>query len=308
MIGFFGAITLYIVVLVFIIKLFKISKLKHKVFYIMYNLVLTLGFLYFVDNKLNISQKIMPKLELSLSVLSNKEKNTSNQVFTSYLTTDPLMESVVPMQDPVIPIKDKVLLDVPILRQYPELPRGCEVTSLAMLLQDANVNVGKMQLAEEVKKHPTPYEKKNGEVYWGDPNNGFLGDMYSFDSPGYGVYYKPIQILANEYLPDRIIDLTGKNFTDLQVYLSKGVPIWVITNTTYKKLPESSFQTIHTESGEIKITYKEHSVLVTGYDQNHVYINDPITGEKNKKVEMEDFIEAWKQMGSQAITYLQEVV
>ncbi|WP_243356354.1 C39 family peptidase [Bacillus litorisediminis] len=274
----------------------------------MYNLVLTLGFLYFVDNKLNISQKIMPKLELSLSVLSNKEKNTSNQVFTSYLTTDPLMESVVPMQDPVIPIKDKVLLDVPILRQYPELPRGCEVTSLAMLLQDANVNVGKMQLAEEVKKHPTPYEKKNGEVYWGDPNNGFLGDMYSFDSPGYGVYYKPIQILANEYSPDRIIDLTGKNFTDLQVYLSKGVPIWVITNTTYKKLPESSFQTIHTESGEIKITYKEHSVLVTGYDQNHVYINDPITGEKNKKVEMEDFIEAWKQMGSQAITYLQEVV
>ncbi len=53
----------------------------------------------------------------------------------------------------------------------------------------------------------------------------------------------------------------------------------------------------------MKITYKEHSVLVTGYDQSYIYFNDPLTGEKNKKAPKQHFINAWKQMGSQAITF-----
>lgn len=56
----------------------------------------------------------------------------------------------------------------------------------------------------------------------------------------------------------------------------------------------------------MKITYKEHSVLRTGYDEKNIYFNDPIRGEKNKAALTEDFINAWKQMGSQAITYLPE--
>ena len=40
--------------------------------------------------------------------------------------------------------------DVPFIKQLPELPRGCEVTSLAMLLQYKGVQVDKMQLASEI--------------------------------------------------------------------------------------------------------------------------------------------------------------
>ncbi|RUQ24224.1 hypothetical protein ELQ35_21975 [Peribacillus cavernae] len=42
------------------------------------------------------------------------------------------------------------------MAQYPELPRGCEVTSLAMLLHYYDVKVSKMELADKVKKDPTP--------------------------------------------------------------------------------------------------------------------------------------------------------
>jgi uncharacterized protein YvpB len=202
----------------------------------------------------------------------------------------------------VIETKSNVLIDAPIIKQYPELPRGCEVTSLAMLLQYKGINVGKMELAQRVEKNKTPMIKKNGYIYWGDPNEGFIGDIYSLKNPGYGVYHKPIFNLANRYLRGKIIDLTGSEFEVLKRYLSHNSPIWVITNTTYKKLPEKAFHNWKTPNGIVKITYKEHSVLVTGYDEKNVYFNDPISGLKNRSISIKDFIEAWEQMGRQAIS------
>lgn len=205
---------------------------------------------------------------------------------------------------PIIKIKDQVLIDAPVINQMPELPRGCEVTSLAMLLKHAGMTVDKMNLAKEVKKDPTPYKVENGTIYFGNPYDGFVGNMYTYNKPGLGVYHKPIKELAEQYLPGKVIDLTGSQFKELKVHLSDNRPVWVIINTAYKRLGDSFFQTWQTPSGEIKITYKEHSVLVTGYDENYIYFNDPLTGEKNRKAPIGNFEDAWVQMGSQAITYL----
>lgn len=56
---------------------------------------------------------------------------------------------------------DKVLIEgVPHIQQFPELPRGCEVTSLAMIMQYAGVSIDKMTLAEEVAT--VPFLDQNG--------------------------------------------------------------------------------------------------------------------------------------------------
>ncbi|WP_311316058.1 C39 family peptidase [Cytobacillus oceanisediminis] len=204
----------------------------------------------------------------------------------------------------MVKIKDRVLLDAPIIKQFPELPRGCEVTSLAMLLQYKGIKTNKITLANNIKKNSVPLKKESGKIFWGDPNEGFVGDMYSYKNPGYGVYHKPIRELAEKYIPGQIIDLTGRDFVELQAYLSLGIPIWIITNTTYNELPDSAFVKWFTPNGEIKITYKEHSVLITGYDEKAIYFNDPIDGMKNKLISKGEFLAAWKQMGSQAVTYL----
>lgn len=204
----------------------------------------------------------------------------------------------------VIKIKEEIIIDAPAINQFPELPRGCEVTSLSMLLQHAGITADKMTLAKEIKKNPEPYRIENGKIYFGHPNEGFIGDMYSFDNPGLGVYHKPVKELAEKYMPGSIEDLTGSDFEDLKIHLSDGRPVWIIINTAYKQLSDDFFQTWHTPSGKIQITYKEHSVLVTGYDQKYMYFNDPLTGEKNKKAPISDFEKAWVQMGKQAITYV----
>ncbi|WP_243355406.1 C39 family peptidase [Bacillus litorisediminis] len=201
----------------------------------------------------------------------------------------------------MIKIQEQVLLNAPIISQFPELARGCEVTSLAMLLQFHGYDVDKLTLAQEIAKDPTTYKNINGQIFFGHPNTGFVGNMYSYAEPGLGVYHKPIKELAEKYAPGKVIDLTGSDFTSVQIYLSQGLPVWVITNTSYQALPETEFEAWQTPSGPIKITYKEHSVLLTGYDEQFVYFNDPLTGEKNKKAPMIEFVQSWTQMGSQAI-------
>lgn len=205
-------------------------------------------------------------------------------------TTEPLPDQVKP-------------LDVVLIKQLPELPRGCEVTSLAMLLDHAGIKVDKMTLAQQIRRDPTPYSKSNGTVTFGNPYDGFVGDMYSFSNPGYGVYHGPVRDLAENYLPGQIIDMTGSRLEDMLVALTQGKPVWVIANTYFTSLPDEMFEEWNTPSGPVKVTYKEHSVLLTGYDEQYIYFNDPLAEISNRKMKMASFRAAWEQMGSQAITY-----
>lgn len=92
---------------------------------------------------------------------------------------------------------EKVILsNVPFIQQLPELDRGCEVTSLAMMLQYAGITVDKMKLANEIKK----VDFMNDGVR-GNPNEGFVGNIYTFSESGYGVYHGPLfQLAKNIYL------------------------------------------------------------------------------------------------------------
>jgi len=200
------------------------------------------------------------------------------------------------------PIPASAKLEAPIVLQMPELPRGCEVTSLAMLLQSQGIDVNKLGLAQRVKKDPTPYQIKNGRVFYGNPHKGFVGRMDSYASPGYGVYHEPIAELLDEYMPGMALDLTGCEFGDLFYYLALDIPVWVIINSTYAPLPKSAFITWDTEQGPVQITYREHAVLLTGYDETYVYFNDPLTGAGSAAKTA--FASAWEQMGRQAVTFM----
>lgn len=194
-----------------------------------------------------------------------------------------------------------ISLNVPLINQNPELPRGCEVTSLAMIMKYAGINIDKMTLAKEVKKELSVYQKENGKIRCGNPYDGFVGDMYNMDNFGYAVYHGPIAELANKYSENKAADLTGLEFEDILAVLEEGNPIWIITNGTYDVLDDSQFEIWHTPTGIVKITYRLHSVVMTGFDENYIYINDPLSSIKNKRLDREAFKKAWEQMGNQAV-------
>lgn len=196
-----------------------------------------------------------------------------------------------------------IIQNVPRIGQYPELFRGCEVTSLAMLLNYKGINVDKLELAKNINKEPFVFEL-NSVAYNGNPHQGFVGDIFSRENKGYGVYNEPVFSLMQNYINGKALNLTGANFNDLYYYISKGSPIWIIINTRFEPLPSSEFEYLNTTRGKVPITYREHSVLVIGYDTEYIYYNDPMYPEQIQKKPKQNFIKAWEQMGKQAITYV----
>jgi uncharacterized protein YvpB len=226
---------------------------------------------------------------------ANAEANpeaTPNKVTSSVQTDSPSTLSTDATQQEVLP--SEILLDVPLLNQMdaPRLYNGCEVTSLAMMMNYYGVAVSKNELATKITRVPLNY----GDGKKGNPNVGFVGNME--DGPGLGVYDEPIYLLAKRYMGSNVANLTKQPFDVLIKKVAQGAPVWVITTTSFG--PVAPLDTWTTPQGPVGITFKMHSVVITGYDQDSIYINDPY-GFKNRKVNKENFIKAWEQMGSQAV-------
>lgn len=236
----------------------------------------------------------LSSINLQLSKWINGDTKTKVQI----VTTSPVVNKQVVLKGELTVQKSAFIDTVPFIKQLPELERGCEVTSLAMLIQSAGVSADKLTLAKEVAH--VPFLQGN---YQGNPNDGFVGDIYTHAKSGFGVYHGPLFQLAQKYLPQQALDLTGKDMKTIYSMLNQGVPVLVITNTSFAPLNDDQFETWDTNSGPVTITYNEHSVIIVGYDEKNVYINDPLAGTPKTAVPRQNFEQAWIQMGSQAISY-----
>ena len=204
---------------------------------------------------------------------------------------------------PVLPAQVK--LQVPAQDQLPQLPNGCEVTSLSMLLTAAGRPVDKLELAAREPRDPTPVtyrpESRSSDldqvVSWGNPNTGFVGNPAG---SGFGIYHAPLSRLLNQYLPGRSLDLTGQPITALQNQLARGIPAVAWVTTTLQ--PVNDWVSWQSPTGPVRATRYEHAVLVVGYDATHVYINNPLTGEGSQPVNRDQFLGAWQQLGDQALS------
>ncbi|WP_310187589.1 C39 family peptidase [Bacillus sp. 3255] len=215
---------------------------------------------------------------------------------------EPVPTAVVATPQPTIQTKKSAMIDAPVFAQLPELPAGCEITSLTMLLHYYGIAKTKMELVAEMPKDTTPIKLNSdgSPAFWGNPNTGFVGDV-TRKLRGFGIYHAGLFPLLKSYIPEAI-DITGEDFELFEQQIARGLPVIVWTTIDYN-IPYK-WVTWDTPIGPIQTTYAEHAVLMVGYDENHVYLNDPLSGKKQVQVNKAQFIDSWSAMGKQGLTYL----
>ena len=177
------------------------------------------------------------------------------------------------------------------LNQNPELPTGCEITSLTSVLNYYGCNVEKTIMADEYLK------KGDGSFY-----EMFLGNPR--DNTSYGCMAQPIVNAANKYFKANNMTMVAKNisgtdFNGILEIVAQGDPI-VIWNTINMRQPYES-TTFVFNGKEYTWMSPEHCVVITGYDlnKNIVYIMDPMEG--NVTRELKTFQSRYEAMHSQAV-------
>ena len=194
-----------------------------------------------------------------------------------------------------ITMKQEQKLDVPLENQMPDLPNGCEVTSLSMLMNYYGIKVNKNELAENIQ-HVDFFT--DGGKYRGNPNQGFVGHM-SIANAGWCVYNVPLYNVARKYTT-HIENITGSDFLSLLKLVSNGHPVLIITTTTFNRV--NDMQTWDTNTGKVNVTPSSHACVITGYSKPKkvVYVNNPY-GYKNQPVNWKNLQASYNQQGRQAL-------
>ena len=192
-------------------------------------------------------------------------------------------------------MKQEQKLNVPLENQMPDLPNGCEVTSLSMLMNYYGIKVSKNELAETIQ-HVDSFT--DGGKYRGNPHQGFVGHM-TIANAGWCVYNEPLYNVARKYT-SHIENITGSDFLSLLKLVSNGHPVMIITTTTFNKV--NNMQTWDTNTGKVNVTPSSHACVITGYSKPKkvVYVNNPY-GYKNQPVNWKNLQASYNQQGRQAL-------
>ena len=172
------------------------------------------------------------------------------------------------------------LTDFDIIEQYPELPTGCEITALTMVLNYYGYRVNKVTMALDYmpKVQAEFYRSEDGRLMGPDLENFFVGDPT--EETGYICGTGAIVTAANQYLADVGSDLTAaamKNAQPEKLYdlIDQGTPvvIWCTINMEDRAETDGWYR----EDGTyMEWSTNDHGAVLIGYDEDTVTVADPI--------------------------------
>ena len=170
-----------------------------------------------------------------------------------------------------------------IIYQNPELPTGCEITAMTMVLNYYGYNVDKVTMASEYLPCTSAdlYYGDDGCLYGNDMNNYFIGNPFSTSGVICGT--GAIVTAANDLLSDwgsrmQAMDITGASPEELFALVSQDIP--VVVWATINMEERGSTEGWYTENGVyVDWSSNDHGVVLIGYSDSTVTIADPISGE-----------------------------
>ena len=156
--------------------------------------------------------------------------------------------------------------DAEVISQLPELPTGCEITAVTMMLRYAGYDVNKVQLANIMPR------SNNGDY-------GFVGNPFS--PSGWWIFPTGIAPVVDRFVGHHEI-MTGASMQRIQDKLKQGhlVVAWVANVNGFVN----------------------HALALTGYDASRLFYNNPWTGRK-ESMTYGEFYQHWNADKQRAISY-----
>lgn len=195
------------------------------------------------------------------------------------------------------------LTDFEIIEQYPQLPTGCEITALTMVLNYYGFDVDKVTMALDYmpKVQAEFYRSEDGRLIGPDLENYFVGDPT--EETGYICGTGAIVTAANAYLEDVGSGLTAsamKNAQPEELYalIDQGIPvvIWCTINMEDRAETDGWYR----EDGTyMEWSTNDHGAVLIGYDEDTVTVADPIYSRIT--VSKEQFERIFAERGGQCV-------
>lgn len=190
-------------------------------------------------------------------------------------------------------LPDAVRLDVENILQMPELPNGCEVVSLAIVLQYTfDLQIDPVWLSDTYMPKGLPGRADPEYTYVGDPKGN-----------GFGCYVPCLEMTAIRYLADAGVrdytakDISGSSMRELKEWVAGGCP--VILWATIDMEPSIVAQE-WTIWGETVCWYSgSHCVVLSGYTEDTCIICDPLRGVV--EYDLQDVLQAYELVGRRAM-------
>lgn len=196
---------------------------------------------------------------------------------------------------------DEVYIDVPTVMQNPELPNGCEITSLTAVLNYKGYNVDKLEMAD-VHLPKEAFYTKDGKLFGANPYVAYAGNPR--EKNGFFSYAPPIIKAANSYLEvvqgeEEPIDISNSTREKIIEYLNQGVPvvIWVTLDLSKPKLNYSWYLSDTGEKKDMPVNL--HCVVLNGYAGDNVHVMNPLKGQVEYNADA--FFQSYVELGNHAL-------
>ncbi|MCM1330419.1 MAG: C39 family peptidase [Ruminococcus sp.] len=202
---------------------------------------------------------------------------------------------------------NSVYIDMENVLQLPELPVGCEITALTILLRYCGFDAEKTDLAKNYL--PVSWGnawEEDGKIYKDSFFDYFIGDPFS---RGYGCFANAIEKAANAYIADHGGGFTVKNISGahpdiLYDYLAEGTPVlcWATDGMIEPEYYETWYDNATGE--QLDWYLNEHCFVLAGFNMSGdiVTLNDPMKGIIDYNINK--FETRYDQMYRQAIVIL----
>lgn len=198
--------------------------------------------------------------------------------------------------------RDYQQLDVPVVMQNPELPHGCEITSLTAVLNYYGVSTTKMEMASNYLLKQ-PFRIVNNKKYGANPHQAYAGNPADVTDGTY-VFAAPIakaaeQVISAKGVSLRVTNVSGQSKEDILALVKKGIPVvtWVTLDLTRPRV-EGGWTIDGTTI--FHPMYKNlHAVVLTGHLVDKVVVMDPLKGYVTYKDDQ--FFKSYQELGEQAV-------